>query len=69
MMGVAERMDVIVDFSSFAAGSIIHIENRLEQCDGAGPTNNILPAGQGNKMLEFRVVSDAVTGQQCGSGH
>jgi FtsP/CotA-like multicopper oxidase with cupredoxin domain len=61
MMGVAERMDVIVDFSSFAAGSIIHIENRLEQCDGAGPTNNILAAGQGNKMLEFRVVSDPVT--------
>ena len=51
MIAVAERMDVIVDFSSFAAGSIIHLENRLEQCDGAGPTNNILPAGQGNKVL------------------
>ena len=54
-------MDVIVDFSSFPAGSIIHLENRLEQCDGAGPTTNILPAGQGMKVLEFRVVSDTVT--------
>jgi len=62
-IAVAERMDVIVDFSSFAAGSVIHLENRLEQCDGAGPTNNILPAGQGNKVLEFRVVSDAVNDQ------
>ena len=61
LISVAERMDVIVDFSSFPAGSIIHLENRLEQCDGAGPTNNILPAGQGNKVLQFRVVSDAVT--------
>ncbi len=62
-ISVAERMDVIVDFSSFAPGSVIHIENRLEQCDGAGPTNNILSAGQGNKVLEFRVVSDAVNDQ------
>lgn len=61
MIAVAERMDVIVDFSSFPAGSIIHLENRLEQCDGAGPTNNILPAGQGAKVLQFRVVSDPVT--------
>ena len=61
MIAVAERMDVIVDFSSFPAGSIIHLENRLEQCDGAGPTNNILAAGQGAKILQFRVVSDPVT--------
>lgn len=62
-IAVAERYDVIVDFSSFAPGSIIHIENRLEQCDGAGPGNTILPAGQGAKLLEFRVVSDAVNDQ------
>jgi len=61
MIAVAERMDVIVDFSSLPAGSIIHLENRLEQCDGAGPTNNILAAGQGAKILQFRVVSDPVT--------
>jgi FtsP/CotA-like multicopper oxidase with cupredoxin domain len=62
-IAVAERYDVIVDFTSFAPGSILHIENRLEQCDGAGPGNTILPAGQGNKVLEFRVTSDAVNDQ------
>lgn len=60
-ISVAERMDVIVDFSSFAAGTKLYINNRLEQCDGAGPTDNIVSASQGNKMLELRVVSDAVT--------
>lgn len=60
-ISVAERMDVIVDFSSFAAGTKLYINNRLEQCDGAGPTDNILSASEGNKVLEFRVVSDAVT--------
>ena len=62
-IAVAERMDVIVDFSSFAAGTKLYINNRLEQCDGAGPTNNIVSASQGNKVLEFRVVSDAVNDQ------
>ena len=62
-IAVAERMDVIVDFSSFPAGTVINLENRLEQCDGAGPGNTILPAGQGNKVLQFRVVSDAVNDQ------
>jgi FtsP/CotA-like multicopper oxidase with cupredoxin domain len=60
-IAVAERMDVIVDFSAFPAGSVLRLENRLQQCDGAGPTDNIVAAGQGNQVLEFRVVSDAVT--------
>ena len=62
-VAVAERMDVIVDFSSFNVGDRVYIENRLEQCDGAGPTDNIVPAGQGNKVLEFRVVSGTVNDQ------
>jgi FtsP/CotA-like multicopper oxidase with cupredoxin domain len=62
-IAVAERMDVIVDFSSFAAGTKLYINNRLEQLNGAGPTDNILSASQGNKVLEFRVVSDTVNDQ------
>jgi FtsP/CotA-like multicopper oxidase with cupredoxin domain len=54
-LGVAERSDVIVDFSQFAGRSIL-LENRLEQTDGRGPTGNILPAGQGNRVLRFDVV-------------
>jgi FtsP/CotA-like multicopper oxidase with cupredoxin domain len=62
-IAVAERMDVIIDFSAFPAGTILRLENRLEQCDGAGPTDNVLSAGQGDYLLEFRVVSDPVTDQ------
>lgn len=54
-IAVAERMDVIIDFSPFA-GKSIYLENRLKQDDGRGPSGEILPAGQGNKVLRFDVV-------------
>ena len=45
-ISVAERMDVIVDFTPFA-GKSIYLENRLEQVSGRGPTGQVLaPAGQ-----------------------
>jgi len=53
-MGVAERSDVIIDFSSFA-GKTLYLENRLEQVNGRGPTGNILAAGQGNLVLQIVV--------------
>ena len=37
-LSVAERADVIVDFSSAKAGNRIYLQNRLEQKDGRGPT-------------------------------
>src|SRR5262245_7622210 len=55
-ISVAERADVIIDFSKVPPGSSLYIENRLEQKDGRGPTNNILRAGQGNLLLRFDVV-------------
>ena len=51
---VAERVDVIVDFTN-DAGKTFFIENRLEQEDGRGPTGNVLGAGQGNKILKIIV--------------
>ncbi len=36
-LGVAERADVIVDFTNEMAGSKVYLENRLEQLDGRGP--------------------------------
>jgi FtsP/CotA-like multicopper oxidase with cupredoxin domain len=64
-LGVAERVDVIVDFAKiaqrFGNPARIRLENRLEQDDGRGPTDNILPAGQGDQMLEFRLVGNVVT--------
>ena len=53
-IGVAERVDVIIDFSQFA-GKTIYLENRLEQQDGTGPTGDILPAGGGNLLLQIIV--------------
>jgi len=53
-LGVAERADVIIDFSQYA-GKTLYIENRLEQTDGRGPSGNVLNAGQGNRILKIIV--------------
>lgn len=53
-LGVAERADVIIDFSQYA-GKTLYIENRLEQTDGRGPSGNVLSAGQGNRILKIIV--------------
>jgi len=67
-IGVAERVDVIIDFSQYA-GKTIYLENRLNQINGQGPVINspngtgavecncpeILAAGAGNLLLQFRV--------------
>ena len=58
-VGVAERVDVIVDFSQFA-GQTLYIENRLVQNSGLGPDDPpVLAApGQGNLLLQINVDSD-----------
>ncbi len=55
-ISVAERMDIIIDFSKFQPGTSIFLENRLEQTDGRGPTDKILPAGQGDLLVRFDIV-------------
>jgi FtsP/CotA-like multicopper oxidase with cupredoxin domain len=72
-IGVAERVDIIIDFRQFA-GKTIYLENRLNQLNGMGPVNagqctdvngnpvpTMLPAGQGNLLLQFRVSGTPVT--------
>jgi FtsP/CotA-like multicopper oxidase with cupredoxin domain len=71
-IGVAERVDVVIDFRAFA-GKTVYLENRLNQLNGMGPINagectdvngnpvpTMLPAGQGNLLLQFRVSGTAV---------
>lgn len=78
-IGVAERVDVIIDFSKFA-GQTLYLENRLNQLNGMGPVppqgflpgqiectdangnvqSDILPAGGGNLVLQFRVTGPNV---------
>jgi FtsP/CotA-like multicopper oxidase with cupredoxin domain len=53
-LGVAERGDIIVDFSKFA-GKSIYLENRLQQTDGRKP-GSVLNAGQGDLIIRFDVV-------------
>ncbi len=53
-IGVANRFDVIVDFSEMA-GQTVYLENRLLQTSGKGATGTILPAGKGDLLLKFRV--------------
>ena len=57
---VAERVDVIVDFTN-DLGKTFYLENRLEQEDGRGPTGNVLGAGQGDKILQIIVDGPPVT--------
>lgn len=62
-LGVAERVDIIVDFNKiaqrFGNPGRIRLENRLEQTDRRGPTGRILPAGRGDQLLEFRLTGTA----------
>ena len=57
----AERCDVIVDFKKiwerFGRPSRLWLENRLEQVNGRGPTDVLLPPGnRANAVMEFRLV-------------
>src|SRR5262245_12988338 len=55
-LGVAERMDIIVDFSKLPGNpSIVRLENRLIQKDGRGPDDELRAAGRGDQLLEFRI--------------
>ena len=53
-VSVAERVDVIVDFTG-KAGKTFYIENRLQQNDGQGPSGNLFAAGQGDRLLKIVV--------------
>jgi FtsP/CotA-like multicopper oxidase with cupredoxin domain len=65
VLSVAERADIVIDFSQWA-GKTLYLENRLNQSDGKGPDANVgLPMslaapGQGNLLLQFRVGTATV---------
>jgi FtsP/CotA-like multicopper oxidase with cupredoxin domain len=56
-LGVAERADVIIDFSSYPAGTEIFLENRLEQLNGKGTTGNTTKVK--TQLLKFKVPVSA----------
>jgi FtsP/CotA-like multicopper oxidase with cupredoxin domain len=50
-IGVAERVDVIIDFSQFA-GKTIYLENRLNQLNGQGPVDDFGPNGSSQECTQ-----------------
>ncbi|HWN67633.1 MAG TPA: multicopper oxidase domain-containing protein, partial [Haliangium sp.] len=66
-LSVAERADVIIDFSNAQIGDQIYLVNRLVQDDGRGPDDELLPMSQGNRYLRFDVDRDAADPSQVPS--
>jgi len=56
-LSVAERADVIIDFSNYNIGDQIFLVNRLAQEDGTGPSGGLL--NPGTPILRFDVNGDA----------
>ena len=54
-VGVAERIDVIVDFTNATTGSRIYLQNRLPQTKGEGPDGTGSASGAVTDIVEFRV--------------
>jgi FtsP/CotA-like multicopper oxidase with cupredoxin domain len=65
-LGVAERADIVVDFSKYPIGTQLFIVNRLVQTDGRGPDNGPRDAAglltnAGTQILRFDIVRDPAT--------
>jgi FtsP/CotA-like multicopper oxidase with cupredoxin domain len=55
-LGVAERTDIILDFSQYQEGDIIYLENKLEsKAPSEDTSGKILASGTGTELLQFRV--------------
>lgn len=58
-LGVANRQDIIVDFSHFKAGEHVYLVNRLQMReDGAGPSGRVLD--EGDLLMRFDVMGGEV---------
>jgi FtsP/CotA-like multicopper oxidase with cupredoxin domain len=57
MIAMAERIEVIVDFSRFPVGTTLYLENRLAQDEGRRPDGL---RSRGDRILRFNVVRDPV---------
>ncbi|MBA3242621.1 MAG: multicopper oxidase domain-containing protein [Acidobacteria bacterium] len=51
---VAQRVDIVIDFTDYKVGDSVTLVNRLEQTNGRGPTGRLLDPGDG--ILRFDVV-------------
>ena len=57
LLAMAERLEVVFDFSAFPTGTELFLENRLPQSNGRKPDDGLLPQGnQANQLLKFKVI-------------
>ncbi len=56
---VAERMDVVVDFSKYPVGTELYLLNLADQIGGRRPQDELLPAEDGIQMMKFIVTREA----------
>ena len=59
-IGVAERMDIVIDFSDTELGDEIYLVNLTDQFSGAGPTGLILEPEVAPQLMKFIVNRDAI---------
>jgi FtsP/CotA-like multicopper oxidase with cupredoxin domain len=55
----AERMDIVIDFSSADLGDEIYLVNTMDQFNGQGPTGIELPIDEAQGVVKFIVDRDA----------
>ena len=55
VIGPANRQDVVIDFSQFAAGDEVELLNLMEQVNGQGPTGRRLTGNDRMKVMQFRI--------------
>ena len=60
-LAVAQRADIVIDFSTLPAGTELYLVNCQEQEDGRGPTGRILSIQRGTKILKFIVDANLDT--------
>ena len=53
-LSVAQRVDIVIDFSEYKVGDSIKLINRLEQNNGKGPSGRLLDPG--DAVLRFDVI-------------
>ena len=55
VLGVANRQDVIIDFSRYAVGNTVNMVNIMEQISGQGPSGRRLEGPDRMPVMQFRI--------------
>lgn len=68
-LSVAQRVDVVLDFSQFKAGDYVYLQNRLEQTNGRGPSGRIqqppFDPPYANDIMRFDVIEATGEDKSC----